>query len=240
MRTYRCPVLVDQREPAHPLFVAGELGAHVVQMAAVDLVDDLKMARQQRAEETERPLLQGFGQKRVIGVGECVRASHSTPSSHSMACSSTSRRINSATAMAGWVSFIWMAKVAMQIGRAAGSASLLNVKNVLQGARDEEELLGQPQLLALDVFVIGIEDLGDVLGRDLVRDRTEEIARVEGPEVEGLDGLRRPQAHGVGGVGAVAENRRVVGNAAHHLLWNPAHAQLAVGVVYASRCGRPS
>jgi len=35
----------------------------------------------------------------------------------------------------------------------------LNAQNVLQAARDKEELLRQPQLLALNIFVVWVEDL---------------------------------------------------------------------------------
>jgi hypothetical protein len=40
---------------------------------------------------------------------------------------------------------------------------------VLDRARDEEVLLLQPQLLALRRGVLGVEDLGDVLGEGLAR-----------------------------------------------------------------------
>ena len=39
-------------------------------MAAVDLLDDFKVARKQSAEERDRPLFQGLGHQRVIGIGE--------------------------------------------------------------------------------------------------------------------------------------------------------------------------
>ena len=48
--------------------VAGMLRPHVVQEPAVDLVDDLQVPREQRLEQLDRPLLQGLGQQRVVGV----------------------------------------------------------------------------------------------------------------------------------------------------------------------------
>ena len=50
--------------------VAGVLRPHVVQEPAVDLVDDLQVPREQGLEQLDRPLLQGLGQQRVVGVGE--------------------------------------------------------------------------------------------------------------------------------------------------------------------------
>ena len=50
--------------------VAGIAAAHVVEEAAIDLVDDLQVPRDQQLEELDRPLLQRLGQQRVIGVGQ--------------------------------------------------------------------------------------------------------------------------------------------------------------------------
>ena len=50
----------------------GKLRAHLVEEAAVDLVDDLQVARQEPAEQLDRPLLQRLGQQRVVRVGEGV------------------------------------------------------------------------------------------------------------------------------------------------------------------------
>ena len=51
---------------------------------------------------------------------------------------------------------------------------------------------------------------------------------VEGIEVERLDGLGFPKAQRVAGADAVAGDRRVVGDAAHLRLRNPAHAEAAL------------
>ena len=62
--------------------------------------------------------------------------------------------------------------------------SLLDLDDVLQGAGDEEKLLFQTQLLALDLLVVGVENLGDIFGVDLVPDGGEEITGVEAFNVE--------------------------------------------------------
>ena len=48
----------------------GNCAAHLVEEAAVDLVDDLQVPRQRLAEQAQRPLLQRLGQQRVVGVAE--------------------------------------------------------------------------------------------------------------------------------------------------------------------------
>ena len=63
-------VLTDQRHPPHPVVVAGELRAYLVEEAAVDLVDDLQVAGKRFAEHVQRPCLQRFRQQRVVGVAE--------------------------------------------------------------------------------------------------------------------------------------------------------------------------
>ena len=54
----------------HARLVAREAHAHLVEEAPVDLVDDLEVARQHRAEQRQRPLLERLGQQRVVRVGE--------------------------------------------------------------------------------------------------------------------------------------------------------------------------
>ena len=53
-------LLVDNRNLAQNLLITWVFQAHLLQEAAVDLVDQLQMAGQQGAEQLEPPLLQGF------------------------------------------------------------------------------------------------------------------------------------------------------------------------------------
>ena len=75
MRTRLLAGLVDQRQPrARAPSSPGKRRAHLVEEAAVDLVDDLEVPRQQAAEQRQRPGLERLGQQRVVGVGERARA----------------------------------------------------------------------------------------------------------------------------------------------------------------------
>ena len=62
--------LLDQADAPHAILVAGVAGTDVVQESAVHLVDDLEMPGQNDFEETDRPGLQRFGQKCVVGIGQ--------------------------------------------------------------------------------------------------------------------------------------------------------------------------
>ena len=55
---------------AHAPAVAGEPSAYVVEQPAVDLVDDLELARDEELHQVGRPALERLGQERVVGIGE--------------------------------------------------------------------------------------------------------------------------------------------------------------------------
>ena len=84
---------------------------------------------------------------------------------------------------------------------------------VLQRARHEEVLLLEPELLAGLAFVVGIEDLGDVLAPDLGLDRAPVLAALKGLEVELVGGDGAPESEEVRVRRLVTEHGRVVGDA---------------------------
>ena len=174
MRTYFSPLFIDQREPPHALFVAGKLLPHILQMAAVDLVDDLQMPRQQGAEEGARPLLQGLRQQGVVGVGKSMlrHVPRGLPL-HGIFIDEQAHQLGHGD---GGMRVVHLdGEVAMQFGQRPFGVAL-NLQDVLQAAGDEEELLRQPELLALYAFVVGIKNFGDVFRGDLVGHRAEEVS----------------------------------------------------------------
>jgi hypothetical protein len=86
------------------------------------------------------------------------------------------------------------------------------------------------QPLARLRLVVGVEHLGDRLGRDLVLDRLVVVAGVEGFQRERFDGPRAPQRQHVAGVDAVTLDGRVVGGALQQSARHPTGAVVA-GVV---------
>ena len=87
----------------HALLVAGEAMANRIEQAAIDLEDDLQVARQQHLEPGDRPFLQGFRQQ-VWFVYARVRCVRSQAWSQPRCASSSRMRISSGTAMLGCVS----------------------------------------------------------------------------------------------------------------------------------------
>jgi len=95
--------------------------------------------------------------------------------------------------------------------------ALEDAEHVLQGAAHKEDLLAEPQALALVEFVVGVEHLGEGFRLHLAQHGLGVVAGVEGGEVEGIRRRRRPEPQGVGRAHATAEDRRVVGDADHGL-----------------------
>ena len=155
------PILVDERKPAYAIFVAGIPGTHIVKVAAVDLIDDFKMARQQGAEEAQRPLLQSLRHQGVVGIGHGMRGyiPRRLPV-QPVLVHQQAHQLRNRDSRVGVVQL--NGEIAMQIGQGP-VLSFLDAKDMLQRAGDEEELLDQPQLLAPNLFVVWVKDLGNVL-----------------------------------------------------------------------------
>ena len=191
----------------------GKARAHFIEEAAVDLENDLQMPREQRAEEIDRPFLQRLGEQRVIRVGE-GRARHLprfVPAER-VFIDEQPHQLGDRDRRMRVVELHGPFFVEVR-GRAAEQR--VDAQHVLQRAAREKELLLEPQLLAAMRLVVRVEHFGDGLRSHLVLDGAVVVAVVEGREVERLDGLGFPQAQRVAGADAVAEDRRVVGDAAH-------------------------
>ena len=88
----------------------------------------------------------------------------------------------------------------------------------------------QPQLFALHLFVVGIENLGQVFRADLLVDGAVVVAAVEGREIEGLGCFSAPQAQRIGGIGLITQNGRVVRHTHDRTTGHPTGAQ-ASGII---------
>src|SRR5215469_8023314 len=111
----------------------------------------------------------------------------------------------------------------------------MNADHILQRAGGKEILLLEPEALALRAFIVGIQDLRDVLGEHLLSDRALVIAGIEAVEVKGFGCLRRPKPQIVRSMSSVSQNWSVVGNTVHDDGRNPAHMIFAIGT--SSRLG---
>ena len=216
--------LVDERQARDALLVAQEAHACLVEEARVDLIDDLEVSRQHPAEHAERPALERFRQKRVIGVGEgALRDVPGLFPRHLVLVDQKTHELRDGDGRMGVVQLhrelLWKLIERQTL-------TTHDAQHVLQRARDEEVLLLEPELLALQGLVVRIEHLGQVFRDDLPVHGAVVVAAVEHREVERFRRLGAPQAQRVRGVVAIAEDRGVVRDAEYDLVGYPAHADL--------------
>ena len=112
-------------------------------------------------------------------------------------------------AMTGWVSLSWKQRFA---------ALLELAHDVLQGRADHEVLLSETQDLADHRVVVGIQDVGDLGGVEVLVRLDLAAHLVERRKVECLHGLRLPEAQRVHDAVLIAENWHIVGHGAHRLI----------------------
>src|SRR3569833_3641559 len=63
-------ILIDERHPYDPGFIAQEAYADLVEETRVDLVNDLEVSRQDLGEYRYGPVLQCLRQQRMVGIGK--------------------------------------------------------------------------------------------------------------------------------------------------------------------------
>ena len=202
---------LDQAHARDAALVAGEAVANLVEKAAVDLVDDLQVARQQHLEPGERPFLQRLGQQRVVRVGQrplgevpgLVPAEVRVVEQNAHQLGDRQRRVR-VVELDGDL----LGKRA-PVGVAAPEAP----HEVGQRAGDQEILLHEAQALPHARGVVGIEDARQRFGRQRLGQRADEIAAAEFLEVEVVGRGRGPEAERVDRLAAVADDRAIEGDA---------------------------
>ena len=221
---------LDEREGALFGDVAGPLLLYFIEEVLVDLENDLQMTRQDLAEKTDAPLLQGFRQKGVVGVGEG-------------ACDDRPRLVPGQTvfvdeeALQFWNADRRVGVVQLDgdfVGefRPVGIVLLEAADDVAQRAGGEKVLLEEAQFLAGLGVVVRVENLADRLGHVFLADGFLVAATVEGLEVEFLGGFRFPEAQKIDCLRAEARDRNVIGHADDFAEVHPDGAALPASVVH--------
>ena len=118
------------------------------------------MPGEKPGEQVNRPLLEGFRQKGMIGIAE--RVAGDLPCRlpvHAVFVDEKAHQFSNAYGGVGIVELD--GKVAGKLTQVT-SEQLVKSQHVLERAGNEEILLLEPQLFALDRFIVGVEHLGDV------------------------------------------------------------------------------
>ena len=219
-------VFGDHRHAAGADLVAGEGLADLLEELVVDPVDDLQVARQQAAEQLHRPDLQRLGQQGVAGVGEALPGDRpGLVPVEALLVHEDAHQLGHRDHRVGVVELEH--DPLRQVAKVEALLQLI-VEEIADRAGHEEVLLLEAQLLALRRRVLGVEDLGDVLGEGLRAGRLGVVAGVEDLQVEALGRLGAPQPQGVDDAVAEARDHVVVGDAEHVPSGDPARALDAV------------
>ena len=181
----------------------------------VDLLDDLKVTRQQLADQAGRPDLKGLRQQGVAGVVEGLGGDgpRGIPVV-AVLIDEDAHELGDADHRVGVVE---LEDDLVREGRQVRLvlARVEDADGVVQGCGDEEVLLLEAQFLTDLGGVFRVENLGDVLGLDLRGHGVHVLGAVEGEQIELVVALGGPQAQGVHAAGLVAGNHVVHRHGAH-------------------------
>ena len=188
--------------------------AHVLTEATIDLADDLGDAREDAIEDLHLPPLQGFSQHGVVGVSEGV--GDDLPGlvpAHAVLIEQDAHELGDGQHRMGVVELDRV--VLGEVGEVLAVVLDVIVNDLLQGGRAEEVLLTDPQHLALEGGVVGVQHTGDVGGALPLDDGVGEALGAEGLVVELLHRLGLPQPQGSDVASSVTGDRHVVGDGTH-------------------------
>ncbi|OQA24790.1 MAG: hypothetical protein BWY59_02034 [Verrucomicrobia bacterium ADurb.Bin345] len=221
--------LPDQRHARDAPGVVGIAGHDLPQETAVDLVDDLDVARKHFLEEAYRPGFQRFRHERVVGVAES--ADGDIPRHLPLHADLVQQDPHQLGHAEGRMRVVKLDRDLLREAVEVGVVDLEASHDVLDGTRDEEVLLLEPELPALLDVIVRVQDLRDVFGQHLSLVRADIIAVVEKFQVELFRRLGLPEAEVVHGVVAVTRDGNVVGNADDHLAVHPLREEAAVVIL---------
>jgi len=184
-------VVADQGHVVDLALVAGECLLQLFAGAAVHLDHDLVDAGQGHLEDVHVPLFQSLGHDGVVGVGEDLLADvEALVPAKAALVQQDAHHFGDGQGRVGIVQLDGHL-VTQVLQGAVGSQVILD--DVADGSGRQEVLLAQAQDLALDVVVVGVEDLGDQLGVGVLAHGRVVVAQREAGHIK-VRGLCLPQA----------------------------------------------
>ena len=160
--------------------------------SAVDLEDDLQMARQHVLQQIDGPLLERLGHERVIGVS--AGGIGDLPGAIPVEIVLVHQHAHQLGDGEGRVRVIELDGDLVRKLIEAGVVALIDADDVAHGTGDQKILLNQTQLPAGGDGIAGVEHLGNRLGLDLFLDGADVVAVVEDANVEFVGCAGREQA----------------------------------------------
>ena len=204
-------VVADQGHIVDLALVAGESLVQLDAAAAVHLGHDLVDAGQGHLEDVHVPLLEGLGHDGVVGVGEHLLADlEALVPVKAALIQQDAHHLGDGQGGMGVVELDGHLVGQVLEGAVGGQVVLDDVADRGGG---QEILLAQAEDLALDVVVVGVQDLGDQLGRSALAHGGAVVAQGEAGHIK-VGGLGLPQAQ-LGHAGAVVALHIHIGGDGH-------------------------
>ena len=181
-----------------------------MQEAAVDLVDDFEVARDEELEQLDRPLLECFGKQGVVGVGKGAHGQlPGFVPTEPRFIKKDSHQLGDRHRRVGVVE---LDRHLVRQFLPAVAALPEPANDIAQRTGDQEVLLQEPQRSAPRRRIVRIEHPRQRLGDGLVKHRAKKLAAGEFAEIEEVGRRRGPEPQGVDRLAAVADDRTIVRN----------------------------
>ena len=194
---------------------AAEFLAHPGVPAAVDLLYDLVDPGQQLLEQGDIPLFQRLRHDGMVGIRK--GRVYNLPALFPAVAAVVHQDAHQLRDGKGGVGIIELDGI--ELGKVIHGAVALHVGagDLRKGGADKEILLAQPQLLALLVVIVGVEDLADGFGTGGFTEGAQIVAVIEAFHID-AGALRLPQPQNADCIGIVAGNIHIVGHRQHRFV----------------------
>ncbi len=202
--------LGNNGQVAQSLLIALAPHRHLFQKAAIDLVDNFQVARQDIAQQLHRPGFQGLGHEGVISVAKGPHAN--VPGLCPAQPLLVDQQPHEFRDGDGGMGVVELNRDLVAETVKTGMFFLVTPQNILEGGGHEKILLLEPQFLALANIVGRIEQFGNGLHLHLLVHGLNIVAAVEGGKVQFAGGTGGPQPHVDDVIVVVAGHQHVAGH----------------------------
>ena len=194
---------------------AAELFPHPCIPAAVDLLHDLVDTGQQLLEQGDIPLFQRLRHDGMVGIRK--GRVYNLPALFPAVAAVVHQDAHQLRDGQGGVGIVDMDRVELRKIFHGAVALHVGAGDLRQRSAHQEILLPQPQLLALLVVIVGVQDLADGLGPGCLAEGAQVVAVVKAFHIDaGAFGLPQPQHADC--LGIIAGNVHIVGDGQHRFV----------------------
>ena len=186
---------------------------HLFPETGVDLPDDGNDLRAVGGEQAQVPLLQGFLHDGMVGIGKGVPCDQESLFKGNPVLAQQADQFRDCHCGMGIIQLggYFLRKE----GIVAAMAFPVSPQDILHGRGDQNILLADAQLFAFPTGVVGIEELGDILGLVLVCGSLRVVLGIEEGKVDLMEAFSLPETERADILRAEADDRHIIGNSEH-------------------------